>query len=240
MGIAESLVFYGLIGAAVATAVALAGKETPGRQTDRAAWWQSASAVVFWPIYLPGLLARDENTAAADSRADFFAEAGDAVDPWQRRIVQAERELDGALASLDGWAEEALAREQPRIAELRVAWRWQAAQIRELDRLLVEIEQGGNPPDEAGSAAARVKQCEAARRQNVARLQAIRTQADEDLAATLASVREIASMIHLAKFTGAPPSRADELVTQIAAAVEGLSEAATWEQRRCDAEMLRC
>jgi hypothetical protein len=44
---------------------------------------------------------------------------------------------------------------------------------------------------------------------------------------TLAWVRELVSMIHLAKFTGAPASRAEELVAQIAAAVEGLSEV-TW------------
>jgi hypothetical protein len=35
-------------------------------------------------------------------------------------------------------------------------------------------------------------------------------------------------MIHLAKFTGAPASRAEELVAQIAAAVEGLSQL-TWQ-----------
>ncbi|HEV8000289.1 MAG TPA: hypothetical protein VGP63_10445 [Planctomycetaceae bacterium] len=35
-------------------------------------------------------------------------------------------------------------------------------------------------------------------------------------------------MIHLAKFSGAPASRAEELVSQIAAAVEGLSEALSW------------
>jgi hypothetical protein len=35
-------------------------------------------------------------------------------------------------------------------------------------------------------------------------------------------------MIHLAKFSGAPASRAEELVSQIAAAVEGLSEASSW------------
>jgi hypothetical protein len=35
-------------------------------------------------------------------------------------------------------------------------------------------------------------------------------------------------MIHLARFTGAPASRASELVAQIAAAVEGLS-AVTWQ-----------
>jgi hypothetical protein len=46
---------------------------------------------------------------------------------------------------------------------------------------------------------------------------------------TLAWVRELVSMIHLAKFTGAPASRAEELVAQIAAAVEGLSEV-TWQE----------
>jgi hypothetical protein len=37
-------------------------------------------------------------------------------------------------------------------------------------------------------------------------------------------------MIHLAKYSGAPASRADELVSQIAAAVEGLSAVASWEE----------
>ena len=37
-------------------------------------------------------------------------------------------------------------------------------------------------------------------------------------------------MIHLAKFTGAPASRAEELVAQIAAAIEGIS-AVTWQER---------
>ena len=41
--------------------------------------------------------------------------------------------------------------------------------------------------------------------------------------ATLAWIRELVSMIHLAKFTGAPASRAEELVAQIAASVEGIS-----------------
>ncbi len=47
---------------------------------------------------------------------------------------------------------------------------------------------------------------------------------------TLAWVRELVSMVHLAKFTGAPASRAEELVAQIAAAIEGIS-AVTWQER---------
>ena len=50
----------------------------------------------------------------------------------------------------------------------------------------------------------------------------------DDLLNTLAWVRELVTMIHLAKYTGAPASRAEELVLQIATAVEGLSEVAAW------------
>jgi hypothetical protein len=60
--------------------------------------------------------------------------------------------------------------------------------------------------------------------QNIDRLGQVRRRAYDDLMGTLAWVRELVSMIHLAKFTGAPAARAEELVAQIAAAVEGLSE----------------
>ena len=50
---------------------------------------------------------------------------------------------------------------------------------------------------------------------------------------TLAWVRELVSMIHLAKFTGAPASRAEELVAQIATAIEGIS-AVTWQDTRSE------
>jgi hypothetical protein len=66
-------------------------------------------------------------------------------------------------------------------------------------------------------------------RQNRERLRQVRARALQDLLETLAWVRELVSMIHLAKFTGAPAARAEELVAQIAAAVEGLSDL-TWQQ----------
>ena len=71
---------------------------------------------------------------------------------------------------------------------------------------------------------------EETRRANLARLREVRNQAFLDLMGTLAWVRELVSMIHLAKFTGAPASRAEELVAQIAAAIEGIS-AVTWQER---------
>jgi hypothetical protein len=76
---------------------------------------------------------------------------------------------------------------------------------------------------------------ERTRLENVRRLREVRRRLHHDLLDTLAWVRELATMIHLARFTGAPASRAEELVAQIAAAVEGLSEASQWKQEECSA-----
>jgi hypothetical protein len=156
-------------------------------------------------------------------------------------IAQVDAELDAALSSLDGWAEDVLAREKDRFQELRFAWNAQAARVREMDRLLAQPDLATQtfltePIDwlaPAGSAETdptdRRRHSELARRKNVERLRQVRHQAHDDLMGTLAWVRELVSMIHLAKFTGAPASRAEELVAQIAAAVEGVS-AVTWQE----------
>jgi hypothetical protein len=73
----------------------------------------------------------------------------------------------------------------------------------------------------------RLERSQTARQRNVERLASVRSQAYDDLLGTLAWVRELVSMIHLARFTGAPASRAEELVAQIAAAVAGVS-AVSW------------
>ena len=71
----------------------------------------------------------------------------------------------------------------------------------------------------------RAAACERTRQENISKLKRIRTRMHDNLTVTLAWVRELVTMIHLAKYTGAPASRAEELVQQIAAAVEGLSDA---------------
>ena len=55
---------------------------------------------------------------------------------------------------------------------------------------------------------------------------------------TLAWVRELVTMIHLAKYTGAPASRAEELVMQIATSIEGLSEVAAWRDPNCSVDAI--
>lgn len=218
MGFGTALTFYIAIGLAIAAADYLAGPEAAeARRLLRA-----AAAAAFWPLFLPLLLSRDERQAGPAALA--AAEPGDGM---AAAIAQVERELDAALSSLDGWAESVLAREKDRLGELRAALAAQAARIREMDGLVDGFDDEPQPAlalAAADSAGDRCQQSEQARRQNLARLRSVRRQAYNDLMGTLAWVRELVSMIHLAKFTGAPASRAEELVAQIAAAVEGVSE----------------
>ncbi|MBV9126238.1 MAG: hypothetical protein JO112_23050, partial [Planctomycetes bacterium] len=197
-------------------------------------WFRVATAVPFWPLYLPILLSGQ----AAPEKSQSSPKPSAVKDDMAAAIAQVEAELEAALGSLDGWAEGVLAREKDRLQELRGAWNAQAHKIREMDLLLALPEPDGDDnevgntllpcPTGLDPAADRLRHSLQARRQNLERLRRVRQRAAEDLMATLAWVRELVSMIHLAKFTGAPASRAEELVAQIAAAVEGLSEL-TWQ-----------
>jgi hypothetical protein len=231
MTLGSSLILYLMLGAGVA--VALFVREGAG---GAAGAFRLATACVFWPLYVPILLARGvppESTAT--SRAtEARRQAGDEM---SAAIVRVEDELDRALQTLDGWAEGTLSLEAARIAELKHAWHAQADRIRELS-LLLETASAGNataddslPAEDAGSSGAeRLRHSEQARRENIERLRQLRRRMHDDLMGTLAWVRELVTMIHLARYTGAPASRAEELVVQIAAAVEGLSEVSDWRQ----------
>ncbi|HEV3005277.1 MAG TPA: hypothetical protein VGX78_12495 [Pirellulales bacterium] len=220
MGLSETLVFYTIVGLAVATAVYQAGDA-------RGAWerrFHVLTATAFWPLYLPLLLSR---TASAPRRE--VVAKGEPIDEMAAAIRQVDAELQGALSSLDGWAENVLAREQARLGELHAALVAQSQRIREMDLLIAQTQCADDgPPCATGDVEPldRRGQSERARRQNLLRLRDVRRRAYDDLMGTLAWVRELVSMIHLAKFTGAPASRAEELVAQIAAAVEGVSEVA--------------
>lgn len=217
MGLGQSLFLYLLAGIGVAGADYVVAASRPGWEQG----FRFLTAVLFWPLYLPVLLAGAPRVPAA-------APAGQpARDGLDVAIARVDAELEAALGSLDGWAEDVLTRERGRIRELRAAWTAQAERIREMDRLLA-VPAAEEPDDPAGVPEAatneRIRHSALARRQNLERLRRVRQSAHDDLLATLAWVRELVSMIHLAKFTGAPAARAEELVAQIAAAIEGLSE----------------
>ena len=222
-----TLLIYLLAGIGVAVALYTT---TPARLTSER-YFSVALAVPFWPLYVPVLLTRADSPEGSQSSQPTPGPR----DEMAIAIDQVDAELEAALNSLDGWAEDVLAREKNRIHELRTAWTAQSERIREMDRLLASPEYRealprGPAADVAVShaAAERLERSQQVRRQNIERLRKVRQRAYEDLMGTLAWVRELVSMIHLAKFTGAPASRAEELVAQIAAAVEGLSEL-TWQ-----------
>lgn len=112
MSFATSIVFYLLIGSCVAVALYLRDERRTGREQA----FRVASCLFFWPLYLP-LLLEPSADSPATSRATPRPAA--ALDSLARAIEQVESELDGALGSLDGWAEEALADEGRRLQELR-------------------------------------------------------------------------------------------------------------------------
>jgi hypothetical protein len=220
-------VFYLTIGTGVAAALLLRRGERPASRS----LFRALTAVCFWPLFVPLLLeGSGEGGLATDSPSPA------ACDSLARAISQVECELDAALGSLDGWAEGVLVDERQRLEELRAAWRSQAERVRELDVFLAQPDAMSSatphsPLDGLGTAAdERRQKSEQGRLANMRRLRALRQRMLEDLLATLAWVRELATMIHLAKFSGAPASRAEELVSQIAAAVEGLREASSWNE----------
>jgi hypothetical protein len=226
MGLTETLIFYLLVGIGVAAAVLLRDDRLSGSER----LFRTTTAVVFWPMYVPVLLQKvDDDSATAPQRGK--PPPGSVPDAMDAAIAQVETELDTALTSLSGWAEGVLAREDARLLELRATWRFQADRIRELDLLLAQpsfVSVASDAEETAERPGHLLQKTEQARRENLGRLKSIRGQMYDDLMGTLAWVRELVTMIHLAKFTGAPASRAEDLVSQIAAAVAGLSEVSQW------------
>lgn len=221
MTLGHLLVLHLMAGFGVAGAVYLSN-----RASAKSLWFQVLTAPLFWPLYLPILLAQK----AAPGKPIANPHIPVPVDDLARVIAQVDAELDGALQSLDGWAEDVLARDRERLHELRSAWTAQAERIRAMDRLLSRSRDGvALEVPESSDVAERLRSSQQVIQQNMERLRQVRQRTLDDLLGTLAWVRELVSMIHLAKFTGAPASRAEELVAQIAAAVEGLS-ALTWQE----------
>jgi chromosome segregation ATPase len=225
MLLVETAIFYLLLGAAVAAAeyLRVAG------DARLALGLQLVGACLFWPLFLPMLLspvANDMNAATKKPEPNPGERDGLAA-----AISQVETELDAALNGLDGWAEDVLNSEQHRLEELRAAWKAQADRIRQIDHLLAEPSARADSLAEVAADVASARQSEKTRQENIRQLAMLRNRMHADLVGTLAWVRELVTMIHLAKFSGAPAARAEELVAQIAAAVQGLSEVSAWREQ---------
>jgi hypothetical protein len=224
MLLVETAIFYLLLGGAVATAVYIRGRTG----NPVAVGMQMGVACLFWPLFVPMLLSE----APVDSGEQTESVAPDRAqqDALSAAIFQVETELDAALDGLDGWAEDVLNSEQHRLEELRLAWKAQADRIRQIDKLLAEPSARTDSLAEVAADVESARHSEKTRRDNIRQLSMLRNRMHADLVGTLAWVRELVTMIHLAKFSGAPAARAEELVAQIAAAVQGLSEVSSWRE----------
>ena len=105
-----TLLLYLLIGIGVAVAVYICIEEADSEER----WFSAATAIPFWPIYLPLLLAGSRSSGREPPPAPVHP----AQDEMAAAINQVDAELEAALNSLDGWAEDVLARERDRIDEL--------------------------------------------------------------------------------------------------------------------------
>ena len=98
MGLNETFFIYLVLGLAVAAEVYLVDGR---RGTGRSAFLLT-TAVLFWPLYVPLLLApRTAREPATPEEQPVTA------DEMASAIARVEVELDAALSSLDGWAESA-------------------------------------------------------------------------------------------------------------------------------------
>src|SRR5947209_3849646 len=101
MSLGTTGILYLLIGVGVAVAVAARG----GSGSELA--FRVLAAIPFWPLFVPLLLSAKETA--------WPPEAGVTPPPCDElstAIAQADTELEGALGSLDGWAEHVLSRER--------------------------------------------------------------------------------------------------------------------------------
>jgi len=224
MLLVETAIFYLLLGSAVAVAVYVRGRGEPGL----VAGLQTLGACLFWPLFVPMLLSAP--VGQLDAKVETEGKDAPPRDALALAISQVETELDTALEGLDGWAEDVLNSEQHRLEELRIAWKAQADRIRQIDQLLAEPTARVDSLAEVAADVGSARQSEQTRQDNIRQLSLLRNRMHADLVGTLAWVRELVTMIHLAKFSGAPAARAEELVVQIAAAVQGLSEVSSWRE----------
>jgi hypothetical protein len=99
-----TLLLYLLVGICVGVAFYVSNHEE--NPTER--WFAVATAIPFWPIYLPLLLS---GKGSSEPKCDPTP-APPPKDGMAATIRQVDAELEAALNSLDGWAEHVLAHER--------------------------------------------------------------------------------------------------------------------------------
>ncbi|HEX2570478.1 MAG TPA: hypothetical protein VH877_13050 [Polyangia bacterium] len=232
MGIIETALIYGLLGAVVAAALALRSERVhPLHRAGQALVW-----LLLWPLFAPLLLGggrevggRPAPASATGVGARPGLRSGAALDP---RLNAAEERLLGALGRLGGVTHTLLAPEIERLRALTGALGGLAKRLVEMDALL------GSPEFDARQAAATLEdllrrghgdddarvESVKNRLRNIARLQEMHRRTGEQLERALLKMEEMSSQLLLLQFAEGPEVDVVERVREIAASVDGLSE----------------
>lgn len=194
----ELLLLYGIVGVAVALAMARA--HHPG----------AAQAVALWPLFLPGLLAAVAPPLRLVTRTDARVDA--AVDT----LATALRAWDGLPDNVDPEASlhaarKGLAALARRVDDLDQLLREPGADV---ERLRADL---AAAPDGAWPALA-------ARLVSIERLSGLRDQSALDLDRGLAGLADLTARVHVARFTGETGANVATQLAALAAAVDSASE----------------
>ncbi len=207
MGVLETGILYLVLGAVCATAILLGGIRSPVLFVLH---------LLFWPFFAPTLLSPSPSPRHGPLPG----------------VRGAEGRLLDALARLDGVAEEVLSPEIARIEQLAHTLDGVEGRLQEMDALL-----GTAEFDEARAAALledlqgrglanddpRV-QSVLARGRNIDRLRKMRDTAREDLEGAALKMEEMTAQVRLLGLVDRPEGQVIELIREVAATVEGVSE----------------
>ncbi len=227
MGILETLIIYTLIGMVIATAMAISNPQA----SPLIKLATITSHTLFWPFFAPVLLGKpnpNPNTTTHN------ATPTPQTPPWtDTRIRDAERGLLTALSRLDGIAEEIIAPHTESIKSLTRSLAKMDERAREMDELLQSpefdpisaqtalntlLEHTKNTEKDTRTESIR------ARIRNINRLQTMRERTRTDIERAVLKMEEMSSQILLLRFADCPETDMANIISDISATVDGLSE----------------
>ncbi len=223
MGITETAIIYTILGAVVAAAFRLAHGGSAGPITQTGLF---ALRTVCWPFFAPMLLASGDASSNSARRAPPPAAS------QTPRVDEAEQRMLGALDSLEGVAGDLFEPQRRRVEELTASLRTMQARLGEMDALLATTEfdedraqhtleailadNGERNEERAESVRARLR--------NIGRLKKMRARLNAEFERAILKVDEMSSQMLLLRFADHPEREVSELIGDIAATVEGLTE----------------
>src|SRR5258708_38272004 len=106
MGIGETIIIYLIVGVGISIALVLRA----GNRSQSARAYLATVGFIFWPIFLPTLIAAKRETLIESPR-----EISEDSNVFLTRISKIEDQLSALLINKDGWAERVLANEADKI-----------------------------------------------------------------------------------------------------------------------------